>query len=178
MNPPEPTQTPAALDPSQVILRPLRPGDADWLIAQHGRLYARDEGFDASFEQLVADIVAGFLRDHDPARERGWIAEAGGERLGSIFLVRAETGQPPDTAKLRLFLLLPQARGLGLGQRLHDACLDFARGAGYRRIVLWTHESHRAATRLYARNGWTMTGSRATRSFGRDVVEQAWFRLL
>lgn len=157
-----------------VALRDLRPGDAGWIIGQHGALYARDEGFDVTFEALVAEILAAFLRDHDPARERGWIAEAGGRRLGSIFCVRLDD----ETAKLRLFLLRPEARGLGLGQRLHDACLAFARGAGYRRIVLWTHESHAAACALYRRNGWTETGRNETRSFGQPVVELGFERTL
>ena len=155
----------------EVILRDLRIGDAGWLIEQHAILYARDEGFDGSFEALVAEILAAFLRDHDPMTERGWIAEAGGRRLGSIFCV--QSGEP-GVAKLRLFLLLPEARGRGLGQRLLDACLDFARAAGYRRLKLWTHESHRAACALYAKNGFACTASFPVRSFGRDLVEQTW----
>lgn len=157
-----------------VVLRDLLPGDAGWIVSRHGELYARDEGFDASFEALVAEIVATFLRRHDPSRERGWIAEAAGRRLGSIFCV-TETA---ETAKLRLFLLEPEARGTGLAQRLLDACLGFARDAGYRHIRLWTHESHRAAGRLYARNGFALTANRPARSFGRDVVEQTWERPL
>jgi GNAT superfamily N-acetyltransferase len=155
----------------EVILRGLRIGDAGWLIEQHALLYARDEGFDGSFEALVAEILAAFLRDHDPATERGWIAEAGGRRLGSIFCV--QSGEP-GVAKLRLFLLLPEARGRGLGQRLLDECLGFAQAAGYRRLKLWTHESHRAACALYARNGFVRTASFPVHSFGRDLVEQSW----
>ena len=155
----------------EVILRDLRIGDAGWLIEQHGVLYARDEGFDASFEALVAEILAAFIRDHDPATERGWIAEAGGQRLGSIFCV--QSGEP-GVAKLRLFLLLPEARGRGLGQRLLDQCLTFARDAGYTRLKLGTHESHRAACALYARSGFTCTASAPVRSFGVDLVEQTW----
>ncbi|WP_343231137.1 GNAT family N-acetyltransferase [Thalassovita aquimarina] len=98
------------------------------------------------------------------------MAEQDGERLGSIFCVR----QDSETAKLRLFLLLPQARGKGVGQRLLSACMDYARDKGYRRMVLWTHESHRAACALYARNGWTLTRSEPVHSFGVDLVEQSW----
>lgn len=154
-----------------VILRDLRIGDAGWLIEQHGALYARDEGFDESFEALVAEILAAFIRAHDPATERGWIAEEGGNRLGSIFCV--QSGEP-GVAKLRLFLLVPEARGRGLGQRLLDECLGFARAAEYTHLKLWTHESHRAACALYARNGFTCTASFPVRSFGVDLVEQTW----
>jgi DNA-binding MarR family transcriptional regulator/predicted N-acetyltransferase YhbS len=155
---------------SEVELRDLRPGDPGWIIGQHGALYARDEGYDATFEALVAEILAAFLKDHDPARERGWIAEAGGERLGTIFCVR----HTDEIAKLRLFLLLPEARGLGLGQRLHDACTRFARDAGYSGMTLWTHESHRAACALYARNGWRKVSETPVHAFGQDVVDQEW----
>jgi GNAT superfamily N-acetyltransferase len=155
----------------EVILRDLRIGDAGWLIEQHAVLYARDEGFDGSFEALVAEVLAAYLRHHDPATERGWIAEADGRRLGSIFCV--QSGEP-GVAKLRLFLLLPEARGRGLGQRLLDECLGFARAAGYRRLKLWTHESHRAACALYARNGFACTASFPVHSFGQDLVEQSW----
>ncbi len=156
-------------------LRIFRPEDADWLVARHAALYARDEGFDASFGVLVAEIVAAFLERHDARCERGFVAERTGARLGSIFCVR---GDAPGVAKLRLFFLEPEARGLGLGQRLLDTCLGFARGAGYGRIRLWTHESHRAACALYAKNGFAMTGARPVRSFGVDLVEQSWERAL
>lgn len=160
--------------PAPAVLRDLAPGDAGWIVERHGALYAEDEGFDASFEALVAEIVADFLRSHDPARERGWIAARGDHRLGSIFCVReAET-----VAKLRLFLVEKSERGNGLAQGMLETCLAFARAAGFRRIRLWTHESHRAAGRLYARNGFALTGSVPARSFGRDVVEQVWERPL
>lgn len=162
-----------ALCASEVVLDDLRIGDAGWLIQRHAELYAQDAGFDASFEPLVARILADFLDAHDPARERGWIARAGDRRLGSIFCVQ---GPDAATAKLRLFLLEPEARGLGLGYRLLHTCLDFARGAGYGRITLWTHESHRAACALYARNGFACVTSTPVRSFGQDLVEQQWAR--
>jgi GNAT superfamily N-acetyltransferase len=158
---------------SDVVLDEVRTGDAGWLIMSHGELYAEEAGFDASFEPLVARILADFLDGQDPARERGWIARAQGRRLGSIFCVQ---GPAPDTAKLRLFLLEPEARGIGLGQRLLDACLGFAREAGYARMTLWTHESHEAACRLYARNGFACVSSKPVRSFGQDLVEQEWTR--
>ena len=152
------------------VIRPFRPEDAAWLVERHGTLYARDEGFDDTFAPLVASILDGFLADHDPTCEAGWIAEAGGARLGSIFCVRLDQ----HTAKLRLFLLVPEARGQGLGQRLLETCMTYARDRGYRDMQLWTHESHRAACALYARNGWHLVSSRPVHSFGRDLVEQSW----
>lgn len=158
-----------------VQLRLFQPADADWLIARHGALYAAEEGFDATFPALVATIVAGFSADHDPARERGWIAWDGALRVGSIFCV-TESAATPDVAKLRLVLLEPAYRGTGLAQTMLETTLDFARGAGYAQMRLWTHESHRAACRLYARNGFACVSSEAARSFGQDVVTQIWQR--
>ncbi|CUH65523.1 TDP-fucosamine acetyltransferase [Thalassovita gelatinovora] len=151
----------------ELNLRGLQIGDAGWLIEQHAVLYHRDEGFDAGFEAVVAQILSDYIATHDPNSERAWIAEEDGERLGSIFCVR----QDAETAKLRLFLLLPAARGKGLGQRLLETCMGFARDAGYKRMVLWTHESHRAACALYARNGWQLLRSEPVHSFGVDLVE-------
>ncbi len=155
---------------SDAVLRPYLPADAAWLVERHATLYARDEGFDDSFGPLVAGILDSFDADHDPARETGWIAQAQNERLGSIFCVSAG----PTTAKLRLFLLVPEARGHGLGRRLLETCMDFARRAGYADMQLWTHESHRAACALYAATGWQITQSRPVHSFGVDLVEQQW----
>jgi len=164
--------------PPEPVLRGLMPGDAGWVIARHGALYARDEGYDASFEALVAEIVAAYLRRADTARECGIIAEGpGGQRLGSVFCM-AEGADAPEIARLRLFLIEPQARGTGLAQRMLEACLTFARSAGYRRMRLWTHESHRAAGRLYARNGFRLMSSAPAHAFGRDVVDQHWERPL
>jgi GNAT superfamily N-acetyltransferase len=154
-----------------LTLRDLEIGDAGWLIERHAVLYARDDGFDATFEALVAEILAAYIRDRDPALERAFIAVEDGRRLGSIFCVRSGA---PGVAKLRLFLIEPEARGRGLGQTLLDACVGFAKGAGYHSLRLWTHESHRAACALYARNGFRLTESRPVRSFGRDLVEQTW----
>ena len=155
---------------SQPILRPFQPEDTGWLVERHGTLYAEAEGFDDTFGPLVASILADFNAAHDPARERGWIAEEDGRLLGSIFCVRLDD----TTAKLRLFLLVPEARGKGLGRRLLEQCMSFAREAGYASMALWTHESHKAACALYARNGWTLTASKPVHSYGVDLVEQSW----
>ncbi|WP_299621588.1 GNAT family N-acetyltransferase [uncultured Tateyamaria sp.] len=154
----------------EVKLRPFEKDDLEWLVDAHARLYTHDEGFDDSFGPLVRSILEDFLAGHDPACERGWIAQEGDQRLGSIFCVRLTA----DTAKLRLFLLLPEARGHGLGRKLLGACMDFAKGAGYAGMRLWTHESHRAACALYARSGWQLEASKSVHSFGQDLVEQTW----
>lgn len=152
--------------PETVELRDLAPGDAGWIVERHGALYARDEGYDVTFEALVAEIMGDFLRHHDPARERGWIAWGDGRRIGSIFCVR----RSDETAQLRLFFLEPEARGAGQGRRMLDACLGFARACGYSELVLWTHASHAEACRLYERAGFEKTGSRPAREFGQDTV--------
>ncbi len=151
--------------------RDLAPGDAGWLIEQHAILYARDEGFDASFEALVARVLADFIDHRDTRVERAWIAWNGAARLGSVFCVK---GPDPDTAKLRLFLLRPEARGRGLGRQLLDLCLDHARAHGFGRMTLWTHESHRAACALYAKAGFICTSAKPVRAFGVNLVEQEW----
>mgnify|MGYP000202700441 CR=1 len=153
-----------------ITLHPFTPEDADWLVAQHRVLYAGDEGFDATFGILVRGIVEGFIADHDPAHERGWVAWKGQRRVGSIFCTRHDV----RSAKLRLFLIVPEARGIGLGHRMLDQCMAFARACGYVRMRLWTHESHRAACALYAAHGWHLTESHPVRSFGVDLVEQSW----
>lgn len=153
-----------------VVLRPMQPGDAGWVIERHGALYAREEGYDATFEALVARIVAGYLETRDPERETAWIAEQAGRRLGSVFVVRVDDA----VAKLRLFLIEPEARGLGLGRRMLAEAMSYARDRGYRRMVLWTHESHRAACALYAATGWRMTSATPGHQFGVDLVDQEW----
>lgn len=155
---------------NDVSLRLFGPNDAAWLVQRHGALYAQSDGFDDTFAPLVAGIIATFLADHDPGREAGWVAERNGRRLGSIFCVAAG----PSTARLRLFLLEPDARGVGLGKRLLNTCTAFARSAGYRDMMLWTHESHRAACALYRAAGWQMANSRPVHSFGVDLIEQHW----
>ena len=153
----------------EIILRPFTAGDADWLTRQHEMLYARDEGFDETFGVLVAQILSDFLADHDPKVESGWIAQMGPARMGSIFCMASGT---PGVAKLRLFLLRPQARGHGLGRRMLRHCIEFARQARYAQMVLWTHESHAAACALYLDEGFTLNESLPKTSFGQDVVEQ------
>lgn len=153
-----------------IEIRPFEAADRDWLVAEHRLAYARAEGFDDSFGDLVAEILDSFISTHDPTVERGWIACRGAARLGSIFCVRLEG----DTAKLRLFLLSEAVRGQGLGQRMLATSMAFARDKGYRRMVLWTHESHRAAGALYAKNGWTLMSSEPVVSFGQALVEQHW----
>lgn len=159
------------------ILRDFTPADAEWVIERHALLYAREEGYDATFGSLVSEILTGFLRNHDPLRERGWIAEAESERLGSIFCV-AQSVDEPSVAKLRLFLLEPAARGTGLAQRMLVAAMDFARAAGYSKMRLWTHASHIAAGRIYARNGFALISAVPVQAFGQSVVDQIWQRTL
>ena len=153
-----------------VELRPPRPGDLGWIVERHGALYAQEYHWDASFEALVAQIVAGYAAGHDPEREAVWIADAGGERLGCVMCVK----KTRDTAQLRLLLVVPHGRAMGIGARLIDECLIFAREAGYRRIMLWTNDPLVAARRLYERAGFTLTSEGNHRSFGHDLVEQTW----
>lgn len=154
----------------KVEIRRFEPQDRDWLVAEHRDSYARAEGFDDSFGILVGGILDDFLNLHDPACESGWIIWEGGQRLGSIFCVKLD-GQ---TAKLRLFLLTERARGKGLGQRMLAHCMGFAQAQGYQRMKLWTHESHRAAGALYAKNGWQLMSSEPVVSFGQALIEQHW----
>jgi GNAT superfamily N-acetyltransferase len=153
-----------------VRLRELEPGDLGWVVERHGALYASEFGYDATFEALVAKIAAAFLESHDPACERGWIAERAGLRLGSVLLVRADD----DTAKLRLLVVEPAARGTGIGKRLVDTCTAFARAAGYRRITLWTQSHLDAARRLYEAAGYVRVAEEPHRSFGLDLVAETW----
>lgn len=171
----------AILEPdaaAPVELRAPQPGDLGWIVERHGAFYAAEYGLDAGFEALVARICADYVDRFQPGREACWIAARGAQRLGCVMLVQArndDTGKvKPGVAKLRLLLLEPHARGLGLGKRLVRQCSDFARGAGYKRIVLWTQSALTAARAIYAAEGYVLTGSEAVRSFGQDVVSETW----
>ncbi len=158
---------------AELDIHPFRAEDATWLIDVHRELYLRDEGFDASFGELVSEAVHTFLRDHDPATEQAWIAWREERRVGSIFCTRAER---PATARLRLFLLLPELRGSGLGRQLLAHCLARARFLGYQRMMLSTYDSHSAACRLYERTGFMCTRSEPVHAFGRVMREMDWER--
>jgi len=152
------------------FLRLHGPGDLGWIVHRHGFLYARERGWDERFEALVAGVAAGFLRGHDPERERCWIAERNGERVGSVLLV----AKSRIVAQLRLLLVEPEARGHGIGGSLVEECLRFAREAGYRKVVLWTDGGLHAARRLYERAGFAPTREERHRDFGHDLVAQTW----
>ena len=161
----------AAPPQGPVSLRRHRPGDMGWVIERHGALYFREYGWNEEFEALVAGITAEFIRKLDPARERCWIAQnAAGQRLGCIFMVAGKGG----SAKLRLLLVEPEARGLGLGRTLVGECVRFARAAGYERIVLWTQENLAAARHLYEQAGFSRTAREPHRSFGHDLIGETW----
>jgi DNA-binding MarR family transcriptional regulator/GNAT superfamily N-acetyltransferase len=160
------------------VLRAHRPGDIGWVVSRHGALYAQEYGWDLHFEALVARIAAGFIEHFDRAREACWIAEREGQRIGCVFLVQArdEATQAvePGTAQLRMLLVEPSARGLGLGVALVDQCERFARQAGYRRIRLWTNSVLRAARGIYERAGYKLLASEPHHSFGHDLVGETW----
>ena len=155
------------------MLRPPQPGELGWVIQRHGAVYAAEHGFDATFEALVAQIVAGYMQRDDP-REQAWIADVAGEPAGCIFCMR----DTDERAKLRLLLVEPDARGMGVGARLVEQCVRFAEQAGYASITLWTQTILEDAQRLYARAGFTLAGSEPHHSFGRDLVDQTWTRSL
>lgn len=152
------------------LLRPHQPGDMGWVIHRHGALYAEEYGWDETFEALVAEIAAKFVRSFDPKRERCWIAEREGEIVGSVFLVQKSR----TVGQLRLMYVEPKARGLGIGGRLVEECLRFARRAGYRKVVLWTNSVLLAARHLYEKAGFRLIHAEPHRSFGCDLVGETW----
>lgn len=152
------------------LLRPHQPGDMGWVVHLHGMLYAQEYGWDDTFEALVAGIVAKFIQDFDPKRERCWIAEIDGEIVGSVFLVR----ESETVSKLRLLIIHPKARGLGIGKRMVNECLRFARQAGYRKTMLWTNNVLLAARHIYETLGFKLVLEEPHHSFGHDLVGETW----
>jgi GNAT superfamily N-acetyltransferase len=152
------------------VLRPHQPGDMGWVVQRHGTLYAQEYGFDEHFEGLVASVVAKFVERFDARRERCWIVEKDGEIVGSVFLVR----RSGTVAQLRLLLVDPKARGLGIGARLVGECVRFARQANYRKVTLWTNSVLRAARHIYAGAGFQIVHRERHRSFGRQLIGETW----
>ncbi len=160
----EPANAPA------VVLRDPQPGDMGWVVQQHGEIYAREYGWNSEFEALVASIVAGYMRNFRPESDRCWIAELDDERVGSVFVVR----KSKTVAQLRLLILTPRARGLGLGARLTDECIAFARGKGYKKMVLWTNSCLDSARTIYAGRGFKLVRSEPYTGFGKDLIGETW----
>ena len=156
--------------PPKLILRSHQPGDMGWVIHRHGVLYAQEYGWDETFEALVAEIAAQFIKNFDPKREHCWIAELNGEPVGSVFLVK----HTEEIAKLRLLLVEPAARGLGIGRRLVEECVQFAGDCSYRKITLWTQSILSAARKTYERAGFRLVKSEPNHAFGAELVAETW----
>jgi DNA-binding MarR family transcriptional regulator/GNAT superfamily N-acetyltransferase len=163
-------------DHSEVIIRTHRIGDIGWAIERHGQLYADEFGLNEAFEALVATLFAQFATRHDPAKERCWIAEVDGERVGCVFVVR--NADDPTVAQLRCLLVDPKGRGLGVGRRLVDECTAFAKSAGYTKMMLWTNDVLVSARRIYQAAGFALVSEKPHRSFGHDLVGQIWEKTL
>jgi DNA-binding MarR family transcriptional regulator/GNAT superfamily N-acetyltransferase len=160
----------ATIAPRATILRRHQPGDIGWVTHRQGKLYAEEYGWDETYEALVAEILSAFVKNFDARRERAWIAEVDGAIAGSVFLVR----QSDEIAKLRLLYVEPEARGFGLGKRLVEECIAFARGSGYRTLTLWTNDVLSAARHIYEKAGFRLVSQGRHKSFGKDLVGQTW----
>jgi DNA-binding MarR family transcriptional regulator/N-acetylglutamate synthase-like GNAT family acetyltransferase len=156
--------------PESFILRDPEPGDMGWVTYRHGLIYAQEYGWDATFEALVAQIVSDYIKNFNPGRERCWIAEMDGEIVGSVFLVQASQ----ETAKLRLLLVEAKGRGLGLGTRLVEECIRFARRSGYKKLTLWTNSVLVAARHIYQKTGFKIVDQEENHNFGKDLVSETW----
>ena len=161
---------PQAQERPAVIIRPLLPGDLGWVVSRHGALYAQEYHWDISFEGFVAQIAADYLKNLDPQKENGWIAEVNSENAGCVFLVK----KSDEVAKLRMLLVEPGARGLGIGKRLVQECIRFARQCGYRKMTLWTQSFLLAARHIYQQAGFRLTESAANHEFGQDLISETW----
>jgi DNA-binding MarR family transcriptional regulator/GNAT superfamily N-acetyltransferase len=161
---------PSSSAPSSYVLRPHRSGDMGWVVARHGVLYGTEYGWNSGIEALTAEIVAAFLKNYNPARDCCWIAEIDGEPVGSVFLVR----ETDEVARLRLLLVEPRARGLGIGRRLVEECIRFARLAGYKKITLWTHGVLAAARAIYKISGFQLTEQWVHDDFGKPEPSETW----
>ncbi|MBS0362426.1 MAG: bifunctional helix-turn-helix transcriptional regulator/GNAT family N-acetyltransferase, partial [Proteobacteria bacterium] len=168
--------TPGERPQPPIVLRAHAPGDMGWITERHGVIYGREYGWGAGIEAVTARVCADFLEHFDPAKERCWIAERAGERVGCVFIVKdiLSKDPSPDTARLRLLMLEPAARGTGLGRRLVEECVRFAREAGYREIVLWTHAVLTAARKIYAATGFQIVETWEHEEFGKVEVSETW----
>ncbi len=161
-------------DSNSYILRAPRPGDFGWIVKRHAEIYAQEYQWTAPFEGVCAQIVADFVNKFDPRCEHCWIADMNGENVGCVFVAKDSEKNSPDVARIRLLLVEPKARGLGLGARLTEECIRFARRAGYTKMTLWTHSVLKAARHIYEKAGFTLTRSEPHESWGQPVVSEFW----